>query len=163
MRNSTSTIIGRLLLVLIALVGVHAGARVIWYWDVTHMNPSYRWPTIERTLFIDYTPSLLGWVASHLCVIFLVGLVVVTAVGLFLGAKALATWIFMETSEDEEGELEESELLKCTIPWCRCGYHKADIFKDGKWVVPDCTQASCRCGYHEVDEFVDGVWVELQA
>ncbi len=163
MRNSTSTIIGRLLLSVAIILAVHAAARVMWYWNVTDNSRGYTRPPVDYTIFVDYTSHPLGWLASHVAGAIALLVVGTVVVGIYMGVHALGKWIFVADQVEAEAESEESEMIECTIEWCGCDQHKADIFKDGKWVVPDCAQASCKCGYHEVDEFVDGVWVELQA
>lgn len=158
-KNSTSTIVRRLVLALVFAVITHVIARSAWATQAFGMNSPgntcdnwyFSFPRsydpcepVDSTSFFQYTTDWWPIIGTH-------AIGVVAAIIIF----AIGHWIFFS------GMSSEDEIPQCIDPHCPCTWHKGEVFENGKWVITKCTNQSCTCVSHKYEKFdiSKGYWV----
>ena len=176
-KNSTSTIVRRLVLVIIFTTITHLLARTAWFFQAFGLNtPSTTSYWTQRQEQCDGPNDQIGNSISDstgtqvytYCIVpkkssffeytsewwpiigtHLIGIIATTV--LF----AIVAWIFLRSSSNTS--------IACKNTVCTCAYHKQDILENGVWTYQDCTDPNCPCVQHHAEKFYvkNQMWAEV--
>ena len=175
-KNSTSTIVRRLVLVIVFATITHLLARTAWFFQAFGLNAtrtSY-WSQGQEQCYgpneqigssvrdstgtqvytyciVPKKSSFLEYTTEWWPIIgtHFIGIIVTTI--LF----AIVAWIFFRSTS--------SEYIACKNTICTCAYHKGSVLEDGVWTSQDCTDPSCPCIQHHDEKFnvKNKIWAEV--